>query len=80
MKGVNSALPLASRVLLARLIYLFISTAKYSFSLLLLCHQNTIDGSTGKTNYSEKPVWPEEEVSSAQTQPPSRIYRAFFGI
>ena len=80
VKDIISALCLASRIIFSSLNYQMISTVKYSFSLLLLCHRNTIEGSAGKTNDLEKTVWPEEEVSSAQTPLPSWIYRAFFGI
>lgn len=65
VKGIISALSLTSHVLFSSLNYPVISMVKYSFSLLLLCHRNAIEGSAGKTNYLEKTVWPEEGVSSA---------------
>lgn len=80
VKGIVSALLLASHIPFSSSKYPVVSTVKYSFSLLLLCHRNIIEGSAGKTNNLEKTVWPEEEVSPAWAQPPSRIYRAFVGI
>lgn len=68
VKYIISALYLASQVLFSSFNHRVISTVKYSFSLLLLCHGNTIEGSAGKTNDLEKIAQPEEEVSSAQTQ------------
>lgn len=80
VEGIVSALLLASHILFSSLKYPVVSTVKCSFSLLLLCHINVIEGSAGKTNNLEKTVWPEEEVSPAWAQPPSWIYRDFFGI
>lgn len=79
-KGIVSALSRASHILFSSLNYRVIFTVKYSFFLLLLCRGNAIEGSAGKNNDLQKTVWPEEEVSSAQAQLPSWIYRAFFGI
>lgn len=62
--GRNGSIPVLSLLFLSSN-YQVVSTVKYSFSLSLLCHRNTAERSAGKTNYSGKAVWPQEEVSSA---------------